>query len=127
MALMLAFGWLSAQSAAPAGYPTVVRPTDSNAEGTGFDEAKQAWINANPAEYQKLVDGKPTSVAADVNRQMTETEKNKFVAENPALYNEMAKPLEARMTYTRDELKQLPADKQQAILNDSRFTIIENK
>ena len=64
MALMLAFGWLSAQSAAPAGYPTVVRPTDSNAEGTGFDEAKQAWINANPAEYQKLVDGKPTKVGA---------------------------------------------------------------
>ncbi len=125
---MLAFGWASAQSAAPAGYPTVVRPSDSNAEGVGYDELKQEWVNAHPAEYQALIDGKTTAnTNTEVNRQMDEKAKNKWVAEHPQQYQESLKPIEARTTYTRDQLKLLPADKQQSIISDSKFTIIDNK
>lgn len=127
LALMLGFGWLSAQNNAPAGFPTNSRPADGNVDAAGYDAAKAEWVATHPAEYNALIEGKTTKVNTETNRTefATEAEKDKWVEKNPALYQEALKPIESKTTYTREELKQLPLDKQQSILNDSNFTIID--
>lgn len=130
---MLAFGWASAQSAAPAGYPTVVRPNSPNVETVGYEELKQEWINSNSAQYEALINGKLIAVEP-ASSEMTEAEKNNWASENPQLQApapiaENPTPVslsQQKVKVSQTEFDALPAARQQSVLNDSRFIIYQD-
>jgi hypothetical protein len=113
LVLLLSCGFASAQNSANT--QTLQQATGHS---SNYDAAKEAWVKENPAAYdamngtatstQRVAEGETMPWGAPEN-------KESWIAQNPERYAEMQKPVEARSVITQEDLKQLPADKQEAM------------
>lgn len=85
-----------------------------NAQSPVVKDAYQAEKEANMAAFK--------SANTAVEKQRGPRMVPQVIVENPHTYS----PAEQKIKVTRSEFNAMPAARQQVILNDSRFTIVEN-
>jgi hypothetical protein len=116
------------QKSAPVGKAAIVEKAvvTSAAPVQRTEAEKTEWIKTHPAEYAKMGGTSKANTGAKP-AEMTEAEKKAWIASHPEEYAKIAgKPATVAHIYiSRADFKELSAEKQQEILGNSTYIVVD--
>lgn len=125
LVMLLSIGFVKAQSVAPVESPRQVELANPSVDAAGYDAHKAQFVAEHPDQYNQLV-GNQAKVQATPSPWGSAENKDRWVAEHPREYAEMLQSAtDNRIRISRAEFDALPAAKQQAMKNDSKFLVID--
>jgi hypothetical protein len=125
LVMLVSIGFVKAQSLTPVEPVRQGELADPSLDAAGYDAHKAQFVAEHPEQYNQLV-GNQTKDQVTPTPWGNPDDKDRWVAEHPREYAEMMQPAaDNRTRISRAEFDALPAVKQQAIKNDSKFLIVD--
>jgi hypothetical protein len=124
--VLLSMGYVKAQSS-NGQQVQVTDLSNPSLDAAGYDAVKAEFVKQNPEQY-KALSGNAAEKAGETAVYPWGADENKhaWVTAHPREYAAFVQgEQDNRTRMSRSELNKMPAEKQQSILNDSNFIIIE--